>query len=279
MLVPFQRRVPAGSQLEVAEFEVEGGTRSLRRRAEQRVTRGAQEAAGAFAILLVARGRAVHSVDLHASGWRWQRRANGSERGAEAVSDRLARFFRPVEAAPGIGVDDHVGADGAVQDAEEDIRRDAFGAARSGVPVGRMRHHCQVTRTLGDGPHRVEAGKARAEQDAGQPCRNDPVEALLQCLERARDVRQIHRPATGGRVGRRHGLGHDRYPLREPGRGLIGQAVVVLDDIDAGACEGGGEARQLGRREADRLDRRAGQGAPRGSGEGPDAPYAEARSG
>jgi len=83
-------------------------------------------------------------------------------RGAAPLRDCLARLIGPVVAAPGVGIHDHVGTRCSVEGAVEYIRRDAFGAARSGLAVRRMRHHRKVAWACCDRPHGVQADEARA---------------------------------------------------------------------------------------------------------------------
>ena len=142
-----------------------------------------------------------------------------------------------------------------------------------------MRHHGQLPRTRRDGPHRVEAGEAGTEQDAGQPERRHPVEPRLQGVDRAGDVGQVQGPTVRGRVRRRDRLRDHRHPLPERRRGLIGQPVVVLHDVHPAAGEGGRDSGELRRRQTHRLDRGGEQGPPCDARQRPDPVDPEARPG
>jgi len=109
--------------------------------------------------------------------------------------------------------------------------------------------------------------------------RHDVVQALLQGVDGAGDVWEIPGPATGGGV-----CGGDRFPdcsnaFGERRGGLIGEAVVVLDDVYAGARESGRGLGELGGRQPQRLDCGAEEGTLRGARQRPDARDPEARSG
>ena len=71
---------------------------------------------------------------------------------------------------------------------------------------------------------------------------------------------------------------HGAHPLPERRRVLVGEPVVVLDDVDARARERARDCRELQRRESLRLQRRTRERTPVHAGERADAGNAEARA-
>ncbi len=94
-------------------------------------------------------------------------------------------------------------------------------------------------------------------------------------VDRAGDL-PLHAGEIAGearRISRRRAVPPDRaetcgnglHPFRERRIGLIGQAMIVLDVVDASLCKTGGKIGERGRRQSLRLERRAGQRAMRRS--------------
>ena len=102
-------------------------------------------------------------------------------------------------------------------------------SGRGGVAEDRQVHPVIVDHP----PHRLEAGEPRAEQQptraglAREPC---PRKDLI---SRSGHVGDIQARQPGLPVGARHRLGAQRNPFLEAAERLVGDAVVILNEVHA----------------------------------------------
>ncbi len=95
---------------------------------------------------------------------------------------------------------------------------------------------------------------------------------------RAHEIRHVDRLAARVLVRIVDRLLAGAYAILERVKALVGQAVIVLDDVDAGVGKKAAKERQALRAQADRLQRGAGQGAVVHVGDVADAGGAELRA-
>ena len=101
--------------------------------------------------------------------------------------------------------------------------------------------------------HRCHHDRVNAGTACGSICRRIASRSTGQ----ARDIACAARPAPAQRLGKRP------RPARRNGRvRLVGQSMIVLDVVDAAIGKPPGQVRELLRRQALRLERRAGQRPP-----------------
>jgi Dolichyl-phosphate-mannose-protein mannosyltransferase len=205
-------------------------------------------------------------VRLHPAGGNRKRRPEGAEGGTQGGVDRLALLEGPFEAPADVDVDDAVAADRAVDLAEEDVALDPVivveeGAAERGVAEDRQ---VARARQVAGG---LEAEEHWAQHDAATAQAAHVRETGRQPPRVAGQVGQVRGVAAALRVGRGHRLLAPRHALHERRRHLVGQRVVVLDQIGAAQGEGPAVGRQLRYGLAHRLDRGTHQRPPRHAAE------------
>ena len=210
----------------------------------------------------------------HAAGRHRQGRPQPAPGPSQVAGHGLAVGGRVGEAAAVVGEDGGVRAGQAEQLAGDQGRGHA--AARQ----GRMGQHPETSEVMVD--QLGEGGQSDQHR-----CHQHHLDALLPgdaglAGQAPRPAHQARRVA--GRAPRRPVGGGDRrlaggHPAGEGGAGLVGQAVVVLDQVDPAAGERGREAGELVGGEALGLQRRAGERPVRRSGQRPQPLDAEAGTG
>ena len=200
--------------------------------------------------------RHVHAAAGHGEG-----RSQRTERLAQIGVDRVAGGLGEVEPSPGVRVDHPVRPDDPVQLTVQDLREDAVARLKEHAGHGGVREH-RHPRSRGQPADRVEPHDDGAHHDAAAPRLAGESEIFLDRRGAPRELGEVHAMAAGLPVRLRHRFLAARHPLAERGRRLVGQVVVVLDDVDPAEREPITQLRELLGGEPHRLEGRAQEGAP-----------------
>ncbi len=141
-----------------------------------------------------------------------------------------------------------------------------------------MRHHRDAGGLLDDLVEGGEPDDHRRHHHRRDALVADDPQFAPQLVEVAGEVRRIDGVVAAGGVGGGDRLGARLHPVGERRIGLVGEAVVVLDDVDAAGGQAAGDDAECRRRKALRLQRRGGEGAAVRLGECPEAVDADARA-
>ena len=195
----------------------------------------------------------------------------GSEEGVGEVAAGLAAVG---EASAEVGEDGGVGAVEGEEFAVEKLGKDARGAAET--RVGDDGHGGVVRDDLG---HEREAEKHGGDHDGADAFVLGELELLDDGGWGAHDVGHVDGLAAGGAVDLPHGFLAGADAVAKGMETLVREAVVVLDDVDAGAREQAAEDGEALGAEADGLERGAGERAVGNAGDLAQTERAELRPG
>ena len=196
------------------------------------------------------------SLQGHPAGRHGNARAEVLPRRTGGVCQLPADFGRVAEAPAVIGEDHRVGAEQTKQLAQEQRGREPGRAGHCRVRHERHRRILPGQRVQSRKPDDHRRHQHRF--DAHFRCKVQLPAKLIEIARQAGDV--AGPPASGG--GRLlHGRGAGAHPRVERAVLLIGQTMVVLDEVEATAREAARKIAQRLRREALWLQRRARHGA------------------
>ena len=123
-----------------------------------------------------------------------------------------------------------------------------------------MRHEDQRI-ALRQRPHRVETGDHRADQDTGETGLGHELDETFEFLRPGAGVGEVEAPPTRGLVGPLHRLAASEHPGSKSGE-VVGQVLIVLDQISTSPRESARYRGQLGDARAPGLYRRGQQRTP-----------------
>ena len=187
----------------------------------------------------------------HAAGRHRHGRPQAMPVGQGGRGQAPAGFRRIAEAPAMVGEDDRIGTQHPEQLSEQERRRDR------GPGQGGMRHECHVG-MLAHQPMEIgEAGDHRRHHDGIDAGGARQRDLRPHGIEIARQARHI----AGGAAAQRRRNGFD--PGREPRIGLVGEAMIVLDVVDAALRKAPRQRGELVGGKALRLEGRAGERARR----------------
>ncbi len=168
--------------------------------------------------------------------------------------------------------DDCVGADEGKEGADQQLRSDTGGTAHRG-----MGEQGQGRELMGEGLDVGEAGKHGRDHNSVEAFSGRNAGLGAEGVEAAGEAGDIVRQTASCGGGAAGGSSAEGHASGEGGIGLVGEAVVILDEVDAAASETLDQIGQALGRQALGFDGGAGHGAVGGVGAGAQAGDAVAR--
>ena len=220
--------LPAGDAEEVAGVGDEVG-----RVADERASDEEHDVLG------VHRGHLLDLLQGHATTRRGYDRGHGTQSLRAPLLDVDALLLAEPEPAPEGGEDGRVGAGQSGNDAKENLVRETTAlvlraAAEHRTEDGRVAHDGQTkVRVLGEVPHGVDAGDARDHEHRARAGSLGEPGALDHQVRGGVQARGVDALATRLGVSPSHSRGAGPDALLVGRVSLVGQAVIVLDDVDA----------------------------------------------